>query len=301
MTLRHPISILAAATLAAATLGAVGVTRPRRRARPKSCGPRCRRGGAAHLRDRPRERGLLGDLRTRFAGHLPERHPAPGGGAHRALLRHRAQQPRQLHRPGLRPVPTLTTQADCAVNGFVYTDVTPGTPMPPDGKPRPGRRSGCVYPAGVAPSPTSSTPSTAEPKTTWPRGVGTTRTWATTHARRRTPDPSGGTDCAHPSVGAPDTAEVATASDQYTTRHNPSCISTRSSTRQPSAVPTSCPSGPSAPTARRAPWAPRIDLSKSSSTHASPSSRRTCAATATTARAPGSTATVRMTAPRRCR
>ena len=36
-----------------------------------------------------------------------------------------------------------------------------------------------------------------------------------------TPDPSGGTDCAHPSIGATDTAEVATPLDQYTTRHNP--------------------------------------------------------------------------------
>ena len=36
-----------------------------------------------------------------------------------------------------------------------------------------------------------------------------------------TPDPTGGTDCAHPAIGATDTAEVATAADQYTTRHNP--------------------------------------------------------------------------------
>ena len=36
-----------------------------------------------------------------------------------------------------------------------------------------------------------------------------------------TPDPSGGTDCGHPAIGATDTAEVATPTDQYTTRHNP--------------------------------------------------------------------------------
>jgi hypothetical protein len=36
-----------------------------------------------------------------------------------------------------------------------------------------------------------------------------------------TPDPTGGTDCGHPAIGATDTAEVATATDQYTTRHNP--------------------------------------------------------------------------------
>ena len=35
------------------------------------------------------------------------------------------------------------------------------------------------------------------------------------------PDPTGGTDCGHPAIGATDTAEVATAADQYTSRHNP--------------------------------------------------------------------------------
>jgi hypothetical protein len=34
-------------------------------------------------------------------------------------------------------------------------------------------------------------------------------------------DPSGGTDCGHPAIGASDTAEFATAVDQYTTRHDP--------------------------------------------------------------------------------
>jgi hypothetical protein len=34
-------------------------------------------------------------------------------------------------------------------------------------------------------------------------------------------DPTGGTDCGHPAIGATDTAEVATATDQYTSRHNP--------------------------------------------------------------------------------
>jgi phosphatidylinositol-3-phosphatase len=36
-----------------------------------------------------------------------------------------------------------------------------------------------------------------------------------------TPDPTGGTDCGHPNIGATDTAEVATPEDQYTTRHDP--------------------------------------------------------------------------------
>ena len=34
-------------------------------------------------------------------------------------------------------------------------------------------------------------------------------------------DPSGGTDCAHPTIGTTDTAEVATVADRYTPRHNP--------------------------------------------------------------------------------
>jgi hypothetical protein len=36
-----------------------------------------------------------------------------------------------------------------------------------------------------------------------------------------TPDPLGGTDCAHPPIGGVDHSNSATASDQYATRHNP--------------------------------------------------------------------------------
>jgi hypothetical protein len=36
-----------------------------------------------------------------------------------------------------------------------------------------------------------------------------------------TPDPTGGTDCAHPTVGGVDLAEGATPTDQYANRHNP--------------------------------------------------------------------------------
>jgi hypothetical protein len=35
------------------------------------------------------------------------------------------------------------------------------------------------------------------------------------------PDPSGGTDCAHPPIGGVDSAEIGSATDQYATRHNP--------------------------------------------------------------------------------
>jgi hypothetical protein len=34
-------------------------------------------------------------------------------------------------------------------------------------------------------------------------------------------DPTGGTDCGHPAIGATDIAEIATAADQYTSRHDP--------------------------------------------------------------------------------
>jgi hypothetical protein len=36
-----------------------------------------------------------------------------------------------------------------------------------------------------------------------------------------TPDPLGGTDCAHPPLGGVDVSNAATAADQYATRHNP--------------------------------------------------------------------------------
>lgn len=36
-----------------------------------------------------------------------------------------------------------------------------------------------------------------------------------------TPDPTGGTDCAHPAIGGADDVEGATATDQYANRHNP--------------------------------------------------------------------------------
>src|SRR4029434_10355735 len=36
-----------------------------------------------------------------------------------------------------------------------------------------------------------------------------------------TPDPLGGTDCAHPPIGGNDNSNSAAATDQYATRHNP--------------------------------------------------------------------------------
>ncbi len=56
-----------------------------------------------HPGDRAGERGLRRYVRTRLSGRLPERHTPPQGRAAPELLRHRARQSRQLHRPGLRP------------------------------------------------------------------------------------------------------------------------------------------------------------------------------------------------------
>ena len=56
-----------------------------------------------HPGDRAGERGLRRHVRTRLPGRLPERHTPPQGRAAPELLRHRARQSRQLHRPGLRP------------------------------------------------------------------------------------------------------------------------------------------------------------------------------------------------------
>jgi hypothetical protein len=120
--------------------------------------------------------------------------------------------------------PTEDTQADCADNGFAFANVSPGTPAP-DPALDPGQvvGEGCVYPASVEtiagqldakypPNPTTHVASWRA----YEQDMGNTP------ARDGgTPDPSGGTDCGHPAIGAPDTAEVATPEDQYTSRHNP--------------------------------------------------------------------------------
>ena len=82
---------------------------------------------------------------------------------------------------------------------------------------------GCVYPAAV-PTIASQLDAKIPPnKTThvaawraYQQDMGNTPT-----RDGGTVDTSGGTDCAHPAIGATDTAEVATPADQYTSRHNP--------------------------------------------------------------------------------
>ena len=120
--------------------------------------------------------------------------------------------------------PTEDTQADCADNGFAYSDVTPGTPAP-DQAVDPGQvvGEGCVYPASV---PTIASQLDAKyppnPRTHVASWRAYEQDMGNTPSRDGgTPDPTGGTDCAHPAIGATDTAEVATPEDQYTTRHNP--------------------------------------------------------------------------------
>ena len=118
----------------------------------------------------------------------------------------------------------MDTQADCADNGFAYVDVVPGT-TDPDQASNPGQvdGEGCVYPSSVK---TIASQLDAKYPPNSKTHVASWRAYeqdmGNTPARDGgTPDPSGGTDCAHPSIGATDTAEVATPLDQYTTRHNP--------------------------------------------------------------------------------
>jgi hypothetical protein len=120
--------------------------------------------------------------------------------------------------------PTEDTQADCADNGFAYANVAPGTPDP-DPAVNPGQvdGEGCVYPSSVQ---TIANQLDAKyrpnPKTHVAAWRGYDQDMGNTPARDGgVTDPSGGTDCGHPAIGATDTAEVATAADQYTTRHNP--------------------------------------------------------------------------------
>jgi hypothetical protein len=116
------------------------------------------------------------------------------------------------------------TESDCADNGFAFANVTPGTPDA-DQAFNPGHvdGEGCVYPASVktiaSQLDAKYPPNPATHVAAWrayEQDVGNTPP-----RDGGSPDATGGTDCAHPALGATDTAEVATAADQYTTRHNP--------------------------------------------------------------------------------
>jgi phosphatidylinositol-3-phosphatase len=120
--------------------------------------------------------------------------------------------------------PTMDTQADCADNGFAFANLVPGSPAPNQAA-DPGQvvGLGCVYPASV---PTIA----SQLNTKYPPNPHThVAAWRayeqdmgnTPSRDGGTADPTGGADCGHPAIGAPDTAEFATAQDQYTSRHNP--------------------------------------------------------------------------------
>jgi hypothetical protein len=120
--------------------------------------------------------------------------------------------------------PTEDTQADCADGGFAYASVEPGTPDPNQAL-NPGQvdGEGCVYPSSVQTIANQlDVKYPPNPKTHVASWRGYDQDMGNTAPRDGgVPDPTGGTDCAHPAIGATDTAEVATAVDQYTSRHNP--------------------------------------------------------------------------------
>jgi hypothetical protein len=154
---------------------------------------------------------LNGTLRAK--GELVQNYYATG---HNSLDNYIAQVSGQA--------PTLDTQADCADNGFAFADLTPGTPDP-DQAANPGQvdGTGCVYPAAVQ-TIANQLDATYPPnrKTHVAAWRGYDQDMGNTASRDGgVADPTGGTDCGHPAIGAPDTAEVATAADQYTSRHNP--------------------------------------------------------------------------------
>jgi hypothetical protein len=120
--------------------------------------------------------------------------------------------------------PTESTQADCSPGGFAFANVAPGTPDP-DASLNPGQvdGEGCVYPSTV---PTIASQLDAKYRPNPTTHVASWRAYEqdmgnTPSRDGGVADPGGGTDCGHPAIGAPDTAEFATAADQYTTRHNP--------------------------------------------------------------------------------
>lgn len=120
--------------------------------------------------------------------------------------------------------PNQDTSADCLTNGAVFSNVTPGTPDPNQTL-NPGQvdGQGCVYPASV-----KTIASQLDAKYP-PNRKSHVAAWrAYEQDMGNTPsrdggktDPTGGTDCAHPSIGAVNTTNAATAADQYAARHNP--------------------------------------------------------------------------------
>lgn len=120
--------------------------------------------------------------------------------------------------------PNPATSADCLTNGGVFSDVTPGLPDA-DQTANPGQvdGQGCVYPASVK---TIAAQLDAKYPPNHKTHVAAWRAYEqdmgnTPSRDGGTIDPTGGTDCAHPAIGAVNNTNVATAADQYAARHNP--------------------------------------------------------------------------------
>lgn len=120
--------------------------------------------------------------------------------------------------------PNPDTQADCLTNGATFANVSPGTPDANQSV-NPGQvdGQGCVYPASVktiAQQLDAKYP--PNPKTHVAAWRAYEQDMGNTPSRDGgTPDSGGGTDCAHPAIGAPNQTNAATAADQYAARHNP--------------------------------------------------------------------------------
>jgi len=138
--------------------------------------------------------------------------------------------------------PTNTTKADCSnlaslsppFTGiqFFFEDVQPGNDDPfPATNPGQVDGQGCVYPAPNAGTGAHGAPTIvdqvdarfhSDPRTHVAAWRDYDEDMGNDPARDGgTPDPTGGTDCAHPPIGGVDHAEIGTATDQYATRHNP--------------------------------------------------------------------------------
>jgi hypothetical protein len=122
--------------------------------------------------------------------------------------------------------PNFVTSSDCVGAGGAgaYNDVLPGT-LDPNQQKYPGQvdGQGCVYPAAV--QTIGDQLDAANPSKTHLNWRMYAEDMGNDPVRDGgTPDPLGGTDCAHPAqangVGVDDTNNAA-ANDQYATRHNP--------------------------------------------------------------------------------
>ena len=120
--------------------------------------------------------------------------------------------------------PNQDTSADCLSNGAVFADVTPSTPDA-DQTANPGQvdGQGCVYPASVK---TIAAQLDAKIPPNHKTHVAAWRAYEqdmgnTPSRDGGNTDQTGGTDCAHPAIGAVNNTNSATAADQYAARHNP--------------------------------------------------------------------------------